>query len=163
MKLILAQGKGFASWLVRVVTKSPYTHAAIVYDDNVTVLHSSLDGVELTTMDYINSHYTQVCAYQCVFAEAKEAAIATQSTYVGFKYDRMSFVGLGIALLLGLKKNPLGRKNELMCSEVPAYWLNFAHTLNPNLRIPKLDPEMQTPASLKHLCDNRTDLFLPIA
>lgn len=162
MKLIFMQGKGFMPWLIRVITKSPYTHTAIVYDDNEAVLHSSLNGVEITSMHYINSHYTKMCSYECLFPEAKEAAIATQNTYAGFKYDRLSFVGLGIALVFRFNKNPLGQKKALMCSEVPASWLNIATSMNPGLRIPKLDTEMQTPSSLKHLCDNRTDLFLPV-
>ena len=56
MELVFGQGHGFSAWLILVFTKSKFTHAAIRYDGDDTnqVLHSTIGGVDMVTMDYIN-------------------------------------------------------------------------------------------------------------
>lgn len=158
MRVFLGSGHGFSSWLIRVVTKSPFTHSGIIYNDD-SVLHSTIGGVQMTTMGYINEHYDGVVQYRCKFDEALGAANYVKDKFLGAKYDYLSFVGLGIAILFGLQKNPLGKHKQLMCTEVPANWLNKAQAMNPSLNIGFTDPEMLTPTGLKNFCDTRTDLF----
>jgi hypothetical protein len=161
MKVLLAKGSGFSSWLVRVVTRSPYTHAALVFPSG-EVLHSSIGGVQMTDMNYINSHYTNVTQFECRFNVAEDAAKRIMHKTIGMKYDYWSFIGLGISILFGLKKNPLGRHSQLMCSEVPAWWLNRCQELDQSLLIRYFDPEMTTPALLWEYFGLRPDLFEPL-
>jgi len=158
MRMFLAEGRGFSAWLIRIFTKSRISHSGLLFD-NGEVLHSSIGGVQMTDMDYINSHYDNVVHYECLFAEAEGAANAVRQEHLGKGYDYWSFIGLGIAILIGLKKNPLGTHKQLMCTEVPAHWLNKAQAMNPSLAIPYTDPEMLTPVALQNFCDTRPGLF----
>lgn len=158
MRLFLGRGSGFSAWLIRVVTKSPFTHAGLVYNDDV-VLHSTIGGVQMADMTYINDHYDMITEYKCEFPEAEEAADYVKDKFLGAKYDYLSFVGLGLAIIFRLKKNPLGKHKQLMCTEVPAHWLNKVSAMNPSLEIPYFDPEMMTPAGLYEWIESRKDLF----
>lgn len=165
MELIVGTGRGFSAWLIKLVTRSPITHAAIRYPIRwdgpleSRVLHSTIGGVQMTTMDYIRDHYDDLIHYRCKFPEAEAAANATMQTFLGAKYDYLSYIGLGLAIIFRLKKNPLGQYKALMCTEVPAHFLNRVQEMNPSYSIPHIDPEMLTPRFLFEFCEQRTDLF----
>jgi hypothetical protein len=158
MRIFFGQGSGFSAWLIRVFTKSPFTHAGLVYDDD-TVLHSTIGGVQLSDMDYINSHYDGIVEFDCLFDEDEIAADFVKNKWFGAKYDYLSFIGLGLAIIFNLKKNPLGLHKQLMCTELPVHWLNKVSAINTSLSIPYMDPEMVTPVGLINWVKSRTDLF----
>jgi len=161
MELLMAQGSGFSAWLIRVFTKSPYSHSAIRFEgcESNKILHSTIGGVQISTFDYINEHYTGILRFKVKCPEARDAALVIESKYLGFEYDYMSFIGIGLAIIFKLKKNPIAQKKTLMCTEVPANWLNHIQSMNPAYNIPYLDPELLTPVSLKEFCESRPDLF----
>ena len=158
MKIFVGKGRTFSSWLIRVVTKSPYTHCGLVFDDGV-VLHSTIGGCQHTDMEYIKESYDLLTVYECKFPEAEPTARTVERDWLGAKYDYLSFIGLGLALLFGLKKNPLGQHEQLLCTEVPAHWLNKISAANPSYRLPYLDPELVTPKEIYELLEISDDLF----
>lgn len=164
MELILAEGQKASSVLIRLFTRSTITHSALLWNGTPAkwMLHSTIGGVQAEVWKVFLQHYPKSYRYRCMWTNAEEVANTILQRTAGRPYDYLSFVGSGLAILFGLKTNPLGQSKALHCTELPAQFLNLSQQVDPSLKIPHIDPELLTPAKLKEFCDNRRDLFTPI-
>lgn len=164
MIVFFGEGHDISACLINIFTGSKVSHAGLIYDypNENEVLHSTIGGVQMTTLDKIKEKYDRFFKFQCLFVEARTAADMVKAKFLGARYDYLSYIGLGLAILFRLKKNPLGLHKQLMCTEVIAHWLNYVNQLNSNLEIPYHDPEMMTPIDMMNFILSRPDLFAKI-
>ena len=155
MELIIAEGKGFSSKLIQPLTKSRWTHFALRYGGNESdwMIHSTIGGVQPEWWQHFNNKYISHARFKCNFACANKAADKIVSKWGHKPYDYWSFVGFGAYLVmqkLGIKNpfNPLGRQDQLMCSEVAAVFFRECNALDPSLKLPVWDSEIVSPADV---------------
>ena len=168
MEVIIAEGHGLVSWLIKKSLKSPFSHAAIRYggDRNFWVIHSTRGGVHPEWWFYFIKKYTNIQRYLCKFPEAEQAT-DNLTGKIGHKgYDYLGVTGAGIQIILGwlgIKiKNPFVNKDDYHCSEIFPEYFKECNKLNPNLQLKEdwgKHTESVTPPDVLDYLKSRPDLF----
>lgn len=111
------------SWLIRVVTKAPCSHAFLVIDDSYfgvpMVLEADITGFSMTAYDRFKRSNTVVALLEPVVS----LDAATQAAFgaLGEQYDFLGLVGMAWVELgrffHKIWKNPMSSGSAMFCSE----------------------------------------------
>src|SRR5262245_40236847 len=104
--LLCFRGRGFVSWAIRVLTRSPYSHAGLVYrlKDRVFALEAVGVGVRLILMSELVKRYhggIDYFAVQEVTDGQRELAIDFAFSQLGKLYDHWGVIRFLWFLLTG--------------------------------------------------------------
>lgn len=107
-KVLLFRGRGVVSALIRWQTRGPYSHAALLYPDNRTIIEAWHSGVRKAQVEDWNGidifDVPEIDDWTSVFAYAEAR--------LGKKYDFLS-----VARFVTRQKPPMGDEREF-CSEL---------------------------------------------
>ncbi|MCK5738114.1 hypothetical protein KAH55_02990 [bacterium] len=103
--LLLFKGHSLASWLIRKLTHSPYSHVGMIYKNfgRVFCIEAVSKGVRIALMSELVKHYDGAIDYYTVKADPiiKNKALTFAFQQLGLEYDTTQMVRLGWALLTG--------------------------------------------------------------
>lgn len=176
MEVILAEGKGLSSKLIKFFTKSNWTHVAMRYSppDDGWLVHATIGGVQPEWWWYFASKkYVQVKQYRAKFDVADTALDKVILKFAHKQYDYLAFIGFGVYILVNwiskyllkkdaIKINPFGSMDAFMCSEFTAEWLNECNRMDPSLKLKHFDPSLTAPTDIDVYLMSRPDLFMLI-
>lgn len=160
MEVILVDGTNVVSKIIQKLTNGP-SHVALRYGEPEAawLIHSTVGGVQPEWWHSFQAKYPKMCVYQTLFAGAETAADNLVKRLGHAPYDYQGILGQGLAIVFGLKKNPLGNPRAWRCTELLTEWHMECNKVNSVIKIPELDPEMATPKSLMEFWESRPDLF----
>ena len=138
------------SWLIRLVTKSPVSHAYIRYYDDYTgrwvIFQASGLSVNLVGQNMFNSKEYVYREYEIPISDATKLSVIQGATdKLGAPYGTAQIVGFGWVLLMRLfgrkVNNPFYSGSSYFCSELVDEILN-------EIGIGESDPSTLDPAGL---------------
>jgi len=140
------RGRGPASWLIRRVTNSRYSHIGISYrfEDRVYCLEAVGAGVRLVLMSELMKRYHGGIDYYEVAAgeEVRRKAISWSFAQLGKLYDTAGLARFAWTLLTGNSRRAR-RDDDWFCSELVA-----AAFEESGLRLVELEADYTTPSDL---------------
>lgn len=87
MKVLLFRGKGFVSWLIRVQTRSQYSHAAILVDDKWLYEAWQFEGVRKKEFDWKKTEGIDFYEINGLTPERKAKMLEYLESRLGNEYD----------------------------------------------------------------------------
>lgn len=124
LKIGFAKAKGFVplAWAIELAEATPYSHIYFRWDNGTTdvVYETTMAaGTTQITAACFLSDYTVLGEYGFElsdndFAKYRDFCLK----YKGEPYAFKQLVGLALAKLVGLKKNPLAQTNAVVCAEL---------------------------------------------
>jgi hypothetical protein len=118
------RGRGLASWAIRTLTRSPYSHVGLVYrfEGRVYCLEAVWAGVRLIIMSELVKRYRGGIDYFAlvdVGEAARCGAIGFAFQQLGKLYDRAGVLRFLAFVLFGSRVRARARgKNQWLCSEI---------------------------------------------
>jgi hypothetical protein len=141
------------SWAIRLFEKTKYSHVRLRWD-SVTgeqlIYEASGSSVKLIGR-YANAKHPVDVVHSYEFSLTREQyrKMIGLFRYAGADYGVWQILGIAIAKLCGLKKNPFASgKYSQVCSELVGYF--FTEALGMNIG---QDLDTATPRDLKEYCD----------
>lgn len=122
--LLCFRGRGLASWLIRTLTASEYSHVGLVYrfEDRVYCLEAVATGVRLIIMSELVKRYRggiDYFALRGVIAAERRGAIGFAFQQLGKLFDRAGLLRFLAFLLFGSRARVRARhKAQWFCSEM---------------------------------------------
>ena len=117
--VILVQGRGPISSIIRYFTGNSYTHSAC-YIGDWKIIESDWDGVWENTLDkYIDDVY-HVYRHPTASKEQLNHAVEWMKMRQGAKYDYLGILGIALAIMGKKKINKLDNTDRYWCSELVA-------------------------------------------
>jgi len=166
-----SQPYNLKSWLIRKLTRGPYSHTWIEYDSDTwgakMVVHAQPSGIVVEAPETVYEEYTLMKRYQCTFSGAEEGLRKCYG-YIGKPYDYKVILTHMFLLILyymvPIKKfrdwlwtKTVTNSSAYSCSELGALLL-----LNSGyFPAQDMDPELVTPTDLSQFCSERPLDFLP--
>lgn len=121
--LLLFKGKGLISTIIRAVTRSPYSHAGLVYtfEKRVYCIESVGTGVRIILLSELVKRYHGGIDYFEVDVSARQRrrAVSFGFQQLGKFYDKLGLIRFAAALLWD-KKAVSARDDRWFCSELVA-------------------------------------------
>jgi len=123
--ILLFRGRGFSSWLIRLISKSRYSHVGLVVreHDRVLCADSTSKGVRLTTLrDRVQKYDGGIDHFELkpeVTAEQREAILRFIFGKMGKGYDNFSALVFALVLVFKMKKRT-EKNDKWFCSELIA-------------------------------------------
>jgi hypothetical protein len=121
--VLLFRGRGLLSSIIRVFTRSTYSHAGLVfrYHDHVYCLEAVGVGVRLSPVSLLLEHYPDGIYFFGLGAEepVREAALGFGFRQLCRPYDVLGLVWFALALIFG-RRRPEGSDQRWFCSELVA-------------------------------------------
>lgn len=150
MEVIAAEGRTLASKLIKWATGKPYTHVAIRYtnEESDWMVHSTIGGVQPEWWFYFRKKYDGIRRFLIPLDVAPAAADNVVEKLAYKSYDYGGIVGHGLAIALGLKRNPFGSRRRFVCTELIVELHRECNRLDGSLDLREFDPEMLTPGEL---------------
>lgn len=157
-----SQPGNLKSWLIRKLTKGPYSHTWIEYDSDTwaarMVVHAQSSGIVVESPDTVYEEYTLMKRYQCTFSGADEGLRKCYS-YIGKPYDYKVILTNMLLMILyymvPIKKfrawlwtRTVTNSNAYSCSELGTLLLKNSGYMAAQ----GLDPELVTPTELENFC-----------
>ncbi len=105
------------SWIIRLVDWVPYSHTWFEYSDKV--FDSRLSGTKESSLEEINYFTISEKEYEIDEIEF----IKFRQKYEGAKYSYIQLVGILLARMFYLKKNPFNLKDHLVCSKLLCFFI----------------------------------------
>jgi len=145
---------GLLSWLIRKATRSPASHAWILYDDPTfgerMVLESTALGFHLSPFDGWSHHNRVVEVFD--FEAPLSDGLKAVTQFLGERYDVGGLLGMPIVLLGRWMRrkwlNPFRSSKAVFCSEAVVRTLQGARVAGSL----ELDPEGTSPGDLLEFC-----------
>lgn len=121
----LVRTKGFSSWLIRVVTRSPFNHTVLVSADN-EVISAETTGVKRLELRMFEPPYVQEVSWSNFDLDMWEItrAINFAEHQLGKPYGVLTFLWCGAVRLFGVKHTPrwilrrLRSQRSWICSQL---------------------------------------------
>jgi hypothetical protein len=161
MEIILAQGTAPASKAIAYLTKKIWSHCALRYSspEDSWVVHATVGGVQPDWWFYFKHKYTNHLRYKTNVECADQALDNVVNRLAHAQYDYEGFLGQGLAIVFGLKRNPLGSNRDYRCTELITAWIDEVKKLDPSIDLPHVDSELATPGGLADYCDMHSKYF----
>ena len=112
------------SWLIRAVYRTNYSHVYVAWyskkHDIDMIYEASFSGVRFIAGQNFYKNAETVKSY-CVFMSENRfnSMMRFCMRHAGTKYGTLEAIGMGIADIFGLKKNPFAKgKKRMVCSEL---------------------------------------------
>ena len=111
--------QGFSPWLIRLVTRSYFSHVIVAVSD-YTCVSAEPDGAQAKPID----EYVDVVWSQFQYTEVERQAIITYSLeHIGTPYSYWQFYGAGIAALMrgwtpAFIRRRIGDESSQVCSQL---------------------------------------------
>jgi hypothetical protein len=166
MELILAEGKGFSSKLIKFFTGGQYSHVAFRYSgaESEWMVHSTIGGVQPEWWYHFQNKYPKILRIKCKFSCADLAADNLIKQIGHKKYGYLTFIGIGLYIIikkLGFApgKNPFANPKTYLCTEIFSEFIKEVNMINAGLKIKEFDSEILTPKEIFEYVKTRPDLF----
>ena len=121
--VLLFDGNGVLSWLIRHATHSDYSHAGLLfrYRERVYCLEAVGQGVRLSPVSRLLAHYPKGVFYCSLGAEkpTRETALGFGFEQLCLPYDVLGLFRFAFALIFN-KRLPVEPDNRWFCSELVA-------------------------------------------
>jgi hypothetical protein len=133
--ILLYRGKSFLSKIIRLLTKSEYSHAGIAvwWNDRLMVLEAVEKGVVLTPMSKNLKYYKGTVYWftskKSIPQTKRLNMIRFAQQELGKKYSKWKLIVFGYKILFGKdrdKKDEFRNANSLVCSHYVAQIYNYA-------------------------------------
>jgi uncharacterized protein YycO len=138
--LLFEEGKGFIAWAIKKLTKSKFSHVAIVVDQN-TVIEAWPGGVREIPCPYApGTYHIKTCKQ--LTDEQRQEIIEHARKFKGTPYDYGRILALLIELGFHIK-NRIYERGKIICSVYAslAYWKGAKKSLRPDRPIYHQTPE----------------------
>ncbi len=131
--ILLYKGKGFVSTVIKKITKSEYSHAALAvwWNGRLMVLEAVGKGVIATPLSKNVSKYhgsVDWYSHKTISDEDRQKLVAHAQLGLGKEYSKWKLVILAYKLIFTSrdKKDDFKKENELFCSHFVAAQYNFS-------------------------------------
>jgi uncharacterized protein YycO len=141
-----APGHGFAGWLVRHGTESPYGHAGIVVSNN-HVVEALGEGVVVRPLSkYLGQPGVVFNDDEPLTEPFCDRIVADALNQVGAHYDMSVNIDIAVSLIFQHSKTPLlppGKDGSYNCSQlVAAVYTNVGHIMFPTVDRWRVSPRL---------------------
>jgi uncharacterized protein YycO len=135
LDILLYRGRGFNAWFIKALTKSPYSHVALVANPEMNLgIESNTghqSGVRAFDLRKLDLGIVDVYRLRSEYSVDHKAVISDLVSHLGAGYDYRGVIILGLLKILSLltltfwkPHNGWQRRQDYFCSEI--VWEAFA-------------------------------------
>lgn len=122
--LLCFRGKGFVNLAIRLFTRSPYSHAGLVfrYEERVYCLEAVSTGVRLILLSELIDRYhggIDHYALENASERQRQRALSFSFTQLGKRFSMLGLFYFALAILFDFRR-PKSSRPEWFCSEIIA-------------------------------------------
>lgn len=118
--VLLWRGSGLIGWLIKWQTRSPYSHAALLYPDGETILEAKeFKGVQKRKLTDKDKKMVDAFEVVAMSEAAWSDAFAIGEKYIGAKYDWRSVFKF-------VSRLPAHTNDRWFCSELVCHCIKYA-------------------------------------
>lgn len=148
------------AWLIQLFERTRYSHVRFyleISDNKKIVFEASGSSVKFLGPKAIEKVPVRIIKEYAIHATPEEIVYAFLP-YAGIKYGFWQLVGIGIARIFGLKKNPFSNgKRSIICSELVGVIIKDVWKMTPYI-----DFDLLSPRDLEKFMDEYPMLFMPL-
>lgn len=170
VELLISSGRGPYAWLIKKLTQSESTHAAMRFGDYF-LLHANAHGVNLKTWKKFKAESLLLGHFRirdsAIPTHIQEDAARDILETEGDGYDWLGILGFAYCLLMELifkkdVKNPWNQRSSYWCSElVAAFWNRCCDRWHEagGVMFDKIDPDKVAPSDLLEMFKKNSHIF----
>lgn len=114
--LVMYKPKGLLGWIISKISKSDYSHVAVVLGNNTIFEANKFIKSRIVKLDY-DKEIHHIYRLSDLTKWKKQKIISKAHKYIGVKYDYLQVIGLFFRLVFN-KHDTFNNLNKFICSEV---------------------------------------------